>query len=166
VPEPRRLIFLDIDGTLNTHNWMEWSGSNDIDRECVLRLNRVLESTGAGIVVSSAWRYMVAGGAMTCEGFHYMLRTHGLTRRSRIVGITGPDDDLTDPDERGRQVADWLATRRETGLVPADVRYVVLDDGDFGITKHGHPFVHVDGRRGLTDADADRAVAILLGGAP
>jgi hypothetical protein len=153
-----KIVFLDIDGVLNDHAWMDHAGSCDIKRECVLRLNRILRETGAVIVVSSAWRYMVHGEAMTLQGFAYMMRTHGLLS-GRIHGLTCTDELIA---HRGDQIAAWLA--EHDGVES----YVVLDDDDgFSVSRcqgrHAHPFVRTDGAIGLTDADADRAIAILTG---
>jgi hypothetical protein len=158
-----KLIFLDVDGVLNAHEWVGEAESCDVRRDCVSRLNRIIRETGAKVVISSAWRYMVLGGAMTLDGFAYMLRTHGLTAGAEIIGLTCPDEQIP---LRGDQIADWLFRRQVTNPPP---RYVVLDDDDGGGViqcqgRHDHPFVHVDGSAGLTDADADRAIAILNAG--
>ncbi|QEL19261.1 HAD domain-containing protein [Limnoglobus roseus] len=57
--------------------------------------------------------------------------------------------------ERGRQIADWLAANKHP------VRYAVVDDLDLGITAAGHPLVQTDGHVGLTDADAEELVSVL-----
>ena len=58
-----KVIFLDIDGVLNckktrpTHaNSHTWSIS-----VCLVRFKRLLEKTGAKVVLSSTWRYDPAG---------------------------------------------------------------------------------------------------------
>jgi hypothetical protein len=63
-----KILFLDMDGVLNAHEWLGEAGSCDVRHDCVLRLNRILHETGAAIVLSSAWRYMVHGGDMTLPG--------------------------------------------------------------------------------------------------
>jgi hypothetical protein len=154
-----RVLFLDVDGVLNGHDFIVEAQSCTIRRECVTHLNRVLKATDARLVLSSAWRYMVLGGAMTLDGFGYLLRTHGLIGPSGlIVGTTGFDAMPIDPrdrDERARQVSSWLA---EHGPVDA---YAVVDDDDFGWARHGHPHVLTDPGRGLTAADADRLIELL-----
>lgn len=145
------LIFLDIDGVLNGHSWNDAAQSNTIDRECVTHLNRILRETGAGIVLSSAWRYMIHGGAVTTTGFEYLLRTHGV-RLCKIVGITPRDEEVTG---RGAQISAWLASHGN----PAP--YVVVDDEAYDIADDGHPLVRTDGKYGLTAEDADSAIAIL-----
>ena len=62
-----KYLFLDIDGVLNHDEWFEseqykkhqenWQKSM-FDPVCVERVNKILEATGARLVVSSSWRSM------------------------------------------------------------------------------------------------------------
>jgi hypothetical protein len=149
------VLFLDIDGVLNDHTYDERAESTTILRPCVERLNRVLDATGCVVVISSAWRYMVLGQAMSLHGFEYLLRTHGVRCSGRVAGTTGRDRDTTDRTERGRQVRAWLeAYGRGDGE-----RWAVVDDLALGF--EGMPFVHTNGLVGLTDADAERLIELL-----
>lgn len=90
-----KIIFLDIDGVLNNHQFNEVAGSCIIQQDSVQCLNSIMHLTGAKIVVSSAWRYMRTGGrrgipSMTDDGFKYMMQTHGLMKDS-IIGFTELD---------------------------------------------------------------------------
>jgi hypothetical protein len=150
------ILFLDIDGVLNGHEFMVEAKSCKIDPACVRRLNRILKETDARVVLSSAWRYMVHGHAMTLDGFGYMLRTHGFVAAVNgaervIIDLTCRDEDI---EGRPDQVRAWL---RSYGR--AEQLYVVLDDIDFGWGDLN--VVLTDGAVGLTDADADRAIEVL-----
>lgn len=149
----QKLLFLDIDGVLNRHQYNEMSQSNSVDPDCVARLNRILNATDARIVLSSAWRYMLIGKAMSLVGFDYLLRTHGVVA-NRLVGRTPADEEIT---ERGWQIHQWRKEHDHCG------RYVVIDDMDLHISPL-HPFVRPQGHIGLTDADVDKAIAILNSG--
>ena len=74
---PGAILFLDIDGVLNGHE-QDAQGYNRIQPGPVVHLNRILAETEARLVISSSWRYLVHSGAMTLEGFSYMLITHGI----------------------------------------------------------------------------------------
>ena len=61
----KKILFLDIDGVLNTERWhkkmMEShapkdSFGYDFDPEAVANLRRIIEATGAEIVISSSWK--------------------------------------------------------------------------------------------------------------
>lgn len=43
-----KVLFLDVDGVLNGHEWDDEAKSCNIRRECVKHLNRVVRETGAG----------------------------------------------------------------------------------------------------------------------
>merc|ERR1719158_444259 len=52
-PRPLRLIFLDVDGVLNTAGS---ANSGAINPELLSRLREVIVATGASVVLSSTWR--------------------------------------------------------------------------------------------------------------
>lgn len=159
-----KIIFLDIDGVLNGHA-RHPNGYCGIDPACVYRLNRIVAETGAKVVVSSAWRYLIGRG-MNFNGFKAMLLTYGLDRAVEIIDATAEDEDIPD---RGPQIGERLKCFEVDS-------YVILDDGS---DDQPHPpatkplteslvehheravIVFTDGTKGLTDADADRAIAIL-----
>ncbi|MGI9507634.1 MAG: HAD domain-containing protein [Geminicoccaceae bacterium] len=148
-----KLIFLDIDGVLNDHEFDPVSDSCTIKRECVQQLNRILVETGAQIIVSSAWRYMVLNGAMTLRGFGYLLQTHGVIT-GRVWATTKLD---IGGESRGRQIRDWLSENTN-----GDIPFVVLDDERLcGFDEVRDNLVLTDGSVGLTEADADKAIQIL-----
>lgn len=155
------ILFLDIDGVLNV--------PGDYAPGCALicpvlaaRLQRVLDRTGAHVVISSAWRYQVLLGAVTVKGFQHMLRSHGI--RCEIEGVTDKDNatqveatgGATNGDERGGQIRRWLDDHPEV------TRWAAVDDSPVDI---GTRLVRTDGARGLQDENADALIALLRGGA-
>lgn len=152
------VLFLDVDGVLNGHEFDPLAASCGIRPDCVERLNRVLDATGCDVVLSSAWRYMVLCGAMTLEGFGYLLRTHGVRQLGdRLVGTLPFDTaDDAEPKDRGDLIAAWLAEH------PGYAKAVAVDDLDIFDPRLPHVgFVRTDGMKGLADADADQLVALL-----
>lgn len=164
------LIFLDIDGVLNTHEPLEEGVMcGKLHDKKVERLNTIIDSTGAKIVLSSAWRYLVHRGEMNLAGLGWLLRSHGI--RDVLIGVTRPDtmergtwDGSTHwtpcNNERGQQISDWI---KDHNNLEADLieRYVVIDDLDLGITDSGLPFVKCDPAQGLTFANAMKAFDLL-----
>lgn len=161
-----KVVFLDIDGVLNAHEWDREVMCGQIQREKVQLLNDVLRKTDARIVLSSAWRYIVHRGESNLMGMEWLLRSHGMLA-DRLIGITcedtmirgefrGDRDTWPAVNERGSQVHRWLTEN------PGVARYVVVDDIDLGISECGHPFVKTDGAVGLTESEAKRIVELLV----
>lgn len=158
------IIFLDIDGVLNGHDWDQGAMSTRIQYRCIRQLNRIIKATGAKVVLSSAWRYMLLKlkrskpPAMTLTGFEYLMRTHG-TCGFRLLGTTASDEEFGFPgvdDEcrRARQVRKWLVDHGWSN-------YVCIDDEDFGFTRMKMQFVQTNGKWGLSRRNADKAIRIL-----
>jgi hypothetical protein len=171
------VLFLDIDGVLNKHNFDELAGSNLIDQALVQIFNRILLTTGCKIVLSTAWRYIYYQGEANLIGLDWLFRSHGVVGR-RIIDVTGQDTmvpyyngttlkEFPVKNERGAQIQQWLDLNDPDHLSP----YVVIDDGgysddkwtDLGITESGHPVVWTLPTTGITHANADDAIAILDG---
>lgn len=160
-----KVLFLDIDGVLNNHDFNQDSLSGTIHKDKMELLNKVLKLTDSKIVISSAWRYLIHRGEVTLEGFEWLMRTHGLLR-DRVVGYTrkdslevrmGPWDGNPETwpveNERGQEIADWIELHSVS-------QYAVVDDLDLGI-RGRHPFVQTDGKIGLTATNAFDLIGLL-----
>lgn len=180
-----KVIFLDISGTLTNHAWGEAQMSEvkereDVDPVAVARVNRIVEATGAQIVVSSDWvKHDPAESYPEVQG---MLRKHGLI--ATFAGHTVQPRENTVV-QRGLEIRTWLNQHPEvTG-------YVILDDAAIPITRTtrkymnekriergwkeplppndpelGRHFIHLDGGFGLLDEHVDQAIKILQRGKP
>jgi hypothetical protein len=147
-----KAIFLDIDGVLNNLeslrfprtkvncSRLSFSAAHPL---CIQASNRIIKFTDARIVVSSTWRGI--GLEVLFEIFE----------RWGIAGTTiSHTPDLGFDHERGDEISNWLS------LYPEVESFVILDDGDdMGHLKHR--LVQTNFEIGLTEADADRAIAIL-----
>lgn len=159
-----KVIFLDIDGVLNSHAWAQFGHGPTEDGTCsvetlkwdpvaVANLRTVAEETGASIVISSAWR---GYGKNAVETWQRMFACYGWPD-APVIGET-PDlnrfeNGIYVSRIRGDEVADWLKHHPEvTGYVCID------DDADF------HPdqnLVATDHRWGLTGLEARQAIRVL-----
>lgn len=149
-----KVLFLDIDGVLVNeaalHNHPRWP--HQADASCVAALNRVLAETGAKLVISSTWR---------CFGVKAMqehLIRFGV--RGHIVGVTPEywaavgSGALVLAPERGDAIQAWLQERKDVAS------FVIVDDGkDMGELLP--QLVQTSWKAGMTEADADRAIAML-----
>jgi hypothetical protein len=125
------------------------------------------------LVISSAWRYIVANGDMTCRGFEYLLMIHGapfsvlhgriscITETEEVVGV---ELGLLEPGatfDYGWLKDNGCALRavqieRNASRDGVD-RYAVLDDLDLEIPD----LFITNGTVGLTKEIADRVIAHL-----
>ncbi len=151
----KKILFLDIDGVLNGH---EDLGAYSINPKCVEQLNYILMCTEAQVILSSSWRYLVISKEMTLRGFGVLLRSHGVQLSNGLLGHTRPDHiSENDPDERDRQILDWLKENRGDDLIS----YVALDDLPLPLLGPRH--VQTNPYIGLTTEDADKAIEVLNG---
>jgi HAD domain in Swiss Army Knife RNA repair proteins len=127
-----KIIFSDIDGVLNckrTANPRKFPYI--VDPKLVDRLRRVIERTGAQVVLTSTWRYDPAG-----------------LFSAKYWGIPFVDFTPDCPREpRRNEILSWL------GDHPAVRRYAVLDDEDDELD--GLPLFQPSSLTGLTDDIAE-----------
>jgi hypothetical protein len=144
---PARIVFLDIDGVLNSEQSRDESGSLiEFSKKAVANLNEILSSTSALIVISSSWRI-----DWTLEEISRHLVRQGVAS-PKIVGKT---PELADQ-PRGHEIQAWLDD------APFPVQsFVILDDRD---DLHPNRLRHIqtDPAEGLTAHDAYRATSLLL----
>jgi len=166
----RRVVFLDVDGVLNsmsflTHQWdvrksrgyAENHGSADYDQSqfdpsrVALLEKLVLEVPGVEIVMSSSWRIF----HLLPEIRHFIKTAGGLKASTVIIDKTPQHHDGF----RGREVQAWV-----NEFLNEDDRFVIFDDdGDFTHQqKDSGAFIQTDDSVGLTESDIDKAKRILL----
>jgi len=179
--DPVHVIFLDIDGVLNSEAYLRrldeqhrqrghadpvrpehektcecYRLEHQIDRHAIARLNRLVAETGANIVISSSWRKL-----MDPPELHRVLKSHGLV--AEIVGET--PDGYNDPEMRatfgcidrifrGHEIDLWLKQHPEV------TRFVILDDSS-DMELHKNRLVQTDCEEGLLDAHVDLAIRVM-----
>lgn len=86
-------IFLDIDGVLNRHK-RHPNGYCPLVEPCVARLSFLLgRYPHVRLVISSAWRYMMERGDLSCRGLEYIFQMANATSiEGRIDGWTETDE--------------------------------------------------------------------------
>jgi len=118
-----KVIFLDIDGVLNNKDitcfhkgrpgeyaYGVFTGEDYFDPKCVACLNKIIQVTGAKLVISSSWRLLF--DIETLSGFFVSQKIEG-----KII-------DYTDRfgGERGHEIQAWLTAHPEVES------FVILDD--------------------------------------
>lgn len=151
-----KLVFLDVDGVLNSEQYVheignEWD-DNQIDPKAVARLNRLTDETDALIVVSSSWRLGV-----TIQHLRNTLAFHGV--KGYVLGATkylGSD--------RANEIWDWIDSAKKKSYIDS---FVILDDDRLELRRdQSDPvldlhFVRTSWLDGLQDHHIEKAIKIL-----
>lgn len=146
-----KIVFLDIDGVLNSHNYFlsrpspkDYDHSSMLDPVAMQRLNRLLKATDAVVVISSSWR-----NGHNVEQLDDLLRSRGFA--GRIIGMTATDSDVP---TRGGEIQAWLS------LHPTVESFVILDD-DRDSENLSNRWVQTTFMNGLQDNHVDKAIELL-----
>ena len=158
----RKIIFLDIDGVLNSIDYFEQTkyckGYTEIDPEKVKLLKEIVDRTGAEIVLSSTWRDLAR---RENEPEHPMFTY--LSDTLKEYGTEIIDHTPYIGQDRPKEIRAWLDNQQDK-----DIRFVSLDD-DFPKHKYDEAgigyclvrtsFYEKDG--GLRQEHVEKAVEIL-----
>ncbi|MCM1070624.1 MAG: HAD domain-containing protein [[Clostridium] fimetarium] len=149
------IIFLDIDGVLNTERWenlclagyasIEDEYGITFDDNSIARLQRIINTTGALIVIHSTWKLLHG-----VEWFEKMWRDRNLP--GKIADIT---PNVPPYYYKQDEIANWLKQHPEVE------NYVILDDELEFQDQLSEHHVLIDGNHGITEEDARMAIHIL-----
>ncbi len=165
----RKIIFLDIDGVLNTERNRQQCREKGIscsdengdtfDPDSVANLAKIIAETGADIVISSSWKFW---GLCKMQEMWKDRKLPGM-----IIGIT-PDtvsdemlltanlDDIETYAIRGHEVKEWLSLHGKKVS-----HYAIIDDVDSFLPEQQPHYVEVSPITGITEEDAERIIEIL-----
>lgn len=152
-----KIIFLDFDGVLHTdyHDLVmfrkrlpEYDKFGSIfDPYCVENLKKIIDETGADIVISSSWKKI-----MTYKGF---LEMWNYRKLPGIVTDVTPSSEYSR--NRGDEIDVWLEQCKE------DCKYVIIDDLDeTNFNEHQLSYLLVvDSFYGIDEKTAEKAIKLL-----
>ena len=162
-----KVIFLDIDGVLNTKWWYTQMDRNTpkdkygyaFDPRSVANLKKILDETGADIVISSSWK------SLGLSELEEMWQERGLP--GKLIGITPnsvSDEMLLNADLdhmelfsiRGMEIKEWLSKNGKRIS-----HYAIIDDMDNMLPEQQSHFVKTDPEIGITKENANQVIAIL-----
>lgn len=150
----RSIIFLDFDGVLNTEQYqarlaVDGKPNKDawgplFDPRAVDNLRKIIDATGAEIVISSSWRYIHRLG-----GLRIMWETRELPGEITDILPCGASYF-----SRGEEIECWLNQHGQPN-------YVIIDNlNDFHQSQYDR-YVETNPIVGITETDAERAIKIL-----
>jgi hypothetical protein len=154
------IIFLDIDGVLNSEEYFikrnktgydEKYPLSEFDSEAVKRFNRIIKATNASIVISSAWRI-----GRTTNQLKELFKKVGIN--GTIIGKTPSLKGRCRFGEtvRGDEIQFWMLNSK----VKFD-NYVILDDDNDMCKNQQNNFVKTMWKYGLKDWHVEDAIKIL-----
>ena len=161
----KKILFLDIDGVLNTGRGIKKmseihapkdSFGYDFDPDAVANLRRIIEATGAEIVISSSWK------GYGLDGLHELWETRNLP--GKVIDYTPEvvtDEmirhaNLEEVDMtacRGEEIRQWLLAHQHSVS-----HYAILDDLDDMQPDQMPHFVQTNYEVGISKEDADRVM--------
>lgn len=177
-----KYLFLDIDGVLNHDEWFKseyyrkhqenWQVSM-FDPKCVERVNKILDTTGARLVISSSWRSMA-----DLEKIFGSIGLPTTFWRTPHADCIYPDlDPIRDLDNddirywRGSEIKYWLEHNAESPYT-----YCILDDDCDMLPHQMEHFIQTCGDKiykpdlyinnegsGLTEKVMNKAIDVLNG---
>lgn len=171
-----KVIFLDVDGVLNNledilhHPEME-SPEQPQDKHLQV-LKKIIDATGAEVVVSSGWRMTLEGIQDVIDAlWKYGIAIRGVTPEGCQISLFDqlfPEIKPQNVDtwrskldrvvyDRGAEIASWLYKYRNE-----IESFLILDDEVFDIQKY-YPdhYIKTDPNEGLVDKYIDEAIKIL-----
>ena len=141
-----KVLFLDIDGVLNSTRTCTATGGYPHELEhrggfdwiAIRLLQRLCDSSGVQIVLSSAWRLH--------HDFKDVAKAFDLPIIDRTPSLCGP---------RGKEIQHWLDAHPDVEV------YAIVDDDADMLPEQMPRFVKTDGREGLTWANFVRLCEVL-----
>ncbi len=152
-----KIIFLDFDGVMDTAYYdhvlsKEGKPGSDkygvvFDPNCIKNLKHIIDETGADIVVSSSWKYL-----MSYQDFLEMWEA-----RSLPGFVTDVTPEPANRHKRGDEIDAWLEECH------TECQYVIIDDLDaYNFNEHQIPrLLVVNPFFGIDKDIAERAIGIL-----
>ena len=164
----RKIIFLDFDDVLNTEHyqgllryqgepWQDEHGAF-FDPNAVKQLRRIIDATGADIVIESSWKYL------GLDAMKELWKVRNLP--GRVIDITPSsvsDEyllknlDTTMIHCKGMEIASWLSEQAE------DIRYAIIDDEYVILDSQLPHFILTNPYEGITEEQTNRTISILNG---
>jgi hypothetical protein len=161
-----KIIYLDIDGVLNTDDFLLHSEDDSLegqlDPELVLNLAQIVNATGAKIVLISSWRSLknITPETLTVILNKVLAKSafSGSHIPLKVVAFTP----ILPSGNRGREILNFISEHRLSGKP-----YVVIDDEKshyhrkLKYSAYAGNFIEVDPNKGLDSNVVKKAIEIL-----
>jgi hypothetical protein len=159
-----KVIFLDIDGVLNCSTSKSFCHDDTcgiitgIDSDKVKRLARIVEQTGAKIVLSSDWKVGWEKYYITNKPSHAKYLDNHLLKKGGLIIFDKTPNTNKGSWFRGEEILAYLRSHKDVE------NYVILDDTFFEDFDNKNIIDHLiitDYKYGLTDENVKQAIEVL-----
>ncbi len=158
-----KIIFLDIDGVLNTYRSYLATGSQETwDMvACKFLQNLLTLNTDIKIVVTSTWRYSddclmhFEYNGFVKSMFHKHWRT--LSHQQFKDYEEYKNKSFSERFERGREIDNWLNNPEHSDVT----HYCIIDDDNDMLPKQQKHFVYIMAENGISDNNMEKILEIL-----
>jgi hypothetical protein len=139
-----KIIFLDVDGVLNTPKLIKTYGSDFIDDICVALVAKIVRETNAEIVLSSTWRIQEKDKTLVEQALaKHKIKLHDCTPILKIQGGWV---------ERHEEIRAWINNNQVT-------KFAIIDDWEDANIEGS--FFKTDENSGLTVKIANQIIEHL-----
>ena len=157
-----KYVFLDLDGVVNSRDWDRYYRDKnlkynpeidpDIDFRAINRINKLIDSTSAKIILSSSWRFYLSEtiNRLRNSGLKYQIKDI-IKGEECIYDENWPE--INHP-TRGDLIENFIIEN------PCD-NYVILDDNNDMTNEQQSHLVKTSMEYGFTDKDLEKAISIL-----
>lgn len=175
-----KLIFLDIDGVLNSREWTSHVFNNNgndkqlsdvVDPNAVRKICKICEETDARIIISSSWRTFdyntTVQNLRKYRDFEQLIPyIVGITSRYNIGCSRGDEIQYLLNDIRKHHYEHECPTKNlfiKDVEITEEPKYVIIDD-DYDMLKHQMKyFMRTDFIRGITDEQCEVIIDFFKG---
>ena len=158
------LIFLDVDGVINTTSYRKWLKDNghsirnsdmEFDPDAMDNLQAIVDQFKAKLIISSSWRFGLANDIESTTDLSCM----NLINRLAQAGMKIYDKTPVFGD-RGQEILKYIETyAKACNIDPENIAYIAIDDDAFGIEPYISPacFIHTNHIDGFNNSCALQA---------
>lgn len=152
-----KLIFLDFDGVITTYN-SKWN----IDVSKCEMLKKLIEQTGARIVITSSWRYSTLQETIVKNDLNdWILKDYCIGVTERALFPIDIDKGWFIP-KRGMEIKKFINDYVETNNISDEIKYVIFDDDVFDLLYIQYDnTVQTNWKTGISESNIKKALKIL-----
>lgn len=156
-----RIIFLDIDGVLNTDRAVKLQTLYNSDRitfdaDALKNLKELVEETNAYLVISSTWRIHYGTDSRLWKELMSNFKEYGI--EDRIIDITPVLSEKLNTSVRWKEIETWLVNNKDKEIES----FVIIDDEWEMGSYTKDRYVKCQAYKGVSRDIKDKARKILL----